>query len=173
MGKTKNIASIALASVTGVVALGASASAQANFCPAVYQPVCADDGVRYSNSCQANNAGATPLDGGALIEMVDAHGVHFAFWSTNDAFIDEAIDIRDGVLPQRIPNFRDLHWGGECSDPHTFHPDPEDMGWADMTMEVCDGHLGYINENINDWMDQVDQWCPWMSYITEVWDYRS
>jgi hypothetical protein len=160
--------------LSGIGVIANSSEARANFCPANYEPVCGENGVRYSNSCHADLAGTAPLAGGALIELFKPNvGETFFFWSTNDAFIDEAIAKANGLSPQQIPVFNNLTAGSFCSSPNTFQVDPEDMHFADMAMEICDGRASYIDENLDEWLQQVDRRCPWDGQIANVWDYRS
>lgn len=135
-------------------------------CPDIFDPVCGADGERYGNACLAGEAGTTPRTGGALIEL-DAGGTYW-FWSENAAFIAEAKAIVAGTSPQRVPVFNDLSAGPVCNEPHKFTVDPVDMNFADLTIELCDAAVGYIDENLDEWLAQVDQWCPWNGQIISV-----
>lgn len=53
-------------------------SQQPVLCPAIYAPVCGDDGYTHANSCQANNAGASVLWWGMCADFDSDSCVGFA-----------------------------------------------------------------------------------------------
>jgi len=159
-----------MASMACSLSLAWVSSAQAEFCPWVYAPVCGEDGVRYSNTCWADDAGTTAREGGALIELWVTDDTLW-FWSTNDAFINEAIEIANGERPSRVPNLA-LRRGADCSQPTSFHVDSDDMEWADMAIEICDGRIVDIESDIDYWVDTVQRYCSWDAVVVSVHDYR-
>lgn len=44
-----------------------------------------------------------------------------------------------------------------------FIPDEWDL--VEVSVEVCDGRPGMVEENINYWVDQVGYFCPWSSRV--------
>lgn len=40
-------------------------------------------------------------------------------------------------------------------------------------VEVCDSAIGYIEDNRDDWIEQVGSWCPWGAEMVDVQDNRS
>lgn len=143
-------------------------------CPTVWAPVCGDDGVRYSNECRAQRAGAQALDGGALIHISDAHGETMFFWSENHDFIDQAIalEAKPGVGAD-IPVLALASEPGNCSQPEAFSVDPHDMAWADVTVEVCDADLAYLRDNLDEFLASAGgSWCPWANSVVAVYDHR-
>ena len=146
-----------------------SATAQ-DMCAWTYEPVCGLDGERYSNACFAGNAGTEARAGGALIELFIVDDTLWV-WSSDDAFIDEAIQIASGELEARVPSFA-LRRGQDCTAPHSFHVDSADMHWADLTIEVCDGRIVDIESDIDYWVDTVQRYCPWHAEVISVHDYR-
>jgi hypothetical protein len=151
----------------------ADREAEQSICAALYEPVCAQDKHRYPNACEANEAGTRPRAGGALIEISGGSWSYW-FWSRNDAFIDEAIAIADGVIQPRVPVLNGLQRGLLCSDGHTFKVDPANMTFADFTIELCDGSPGYIDRHFDEFVaDTGGQWCPWGGVVVRVEDQRS
>ena len=148
------------------------ALAQSGMCISQYEPVCGEDGQRYSNACVANRARTSARVGGALIRLAEVNGGNFFFWSENDLFIDEAINIVAGVSRNRLPVFNDLSAEPECSQPQLFHVDSQNMVFADASVEICDATADYIDHNLDQWLEKIDQWCPWSARIVEVRDYR-
>jgi hypothetical protein len=88
----------------------------------------------------------------------------YSVWITNNAFIDEAIS-RVGKGVGRIPSFKALA-GSDCDMTINWHPDPEDVAFADLTTEVCDGcpfATGWAGS----------QFCPWAGEVVAVDDRRA
>lgn len=140
-------------------------------CPIRYEPVCGADSVRYPNTCYAKYARTQARTGGALIELA-VGDESFLFWSSNAAFIAEAVEIAAGRSPQRIPLFLGLSKLPDCSQPHRFHVDPSEMEFVDATMELCDATPGNIDNNLDEWLGTVGVWCPWDARVTKVHDAR-
>jgi hypothetical protein len=104
--------------------------------------------------------------GGALIafEIVEEE---FTVWSTNDAFIEQAEALEDrGVM--LIPMFNHLLDGQDCDPQWSWHVDPEDMLWAEVSIEVCDSRPSLIEEDKTYWLETVDQYCPWSASVVDV-----
>lgn len=95
----------------------------------------------------------------------------FKFWSVNPAFIDKAIALRDAKKPATIM-FERLLDETDCDPRWTFHVDPAEMGWPQLTTEVCDGRPSDIEGDKKHWINDVKRWCPWSSLVTSVDDRR-
>ena len=104
--------------------------------------------------------------GGALVEFEIVEET-FRVWIENAAFIAEAERLLDAGEP-RVPNFQTLVDGTDCDPQWSWHADPNDVEFADVTIELCDAVPSYIEENKADWLDQVGQWCPWSARVTAV-----
>jgi hypothetical protein len=92
-------------------------------------------------------------------------------WMTDDAFIDEAL-VLEGAEEGRIPNFFQVVKGTDCDPQWSWHVSPSAAEWADFTIELCDGCPWYIEENLDDWVDQVGGYCPWLADVVSVDDRR-
>ncbi len=108
--------------------------------------------------------------GGALVT------IHFEYssvsvWMTNDAFIDQALELEANDETQ-IPNFLEVLEGEDCDTQWSWHVDPENAEWADVTTEVCDAAPDFIEENLEDWLEAPGNWCPWSVTRVEVDDRR-
>ena len=97
-------------------------------------------------------------------------GETFTFWSEDDAFIDEAIDHRDNDTT-RVAFFDRVIEGADCDDQWGFHVDDE-MEWADLAIELCDGRPSDVDADLDYWIGSVVSWCPWGPDVTTVDDRR-
>jgi hypothetical protein len=109
--------------------------------------------------------------GGALITFENC-GERFRLWITDDAFIDEALAQLEGD-PSRVAVFDEVRPGTDCDPRYSWHVAPGEVSWADLTTEVCDGCPGYIEENRDEWIEQVGNYCPWSVEVVAVDDRRS
>ncbi|MBI2435187.1 MAG: hypothetical protein HYV26_20200 [Candidatus Hydrogenedentes bacterium] len=108
--------------------------------------------------------------GGALISF-EVAGDEIDLWITNDAFIDTAIGLL-GEGPSRVPNFLEIVAGTDCDERWSWHVDPQQVEWADFTIELCDGTPSYIEAHRDAWIQDVGQWCPWSAAVMSVDDRR-
>jgi hypothetical protein len=104
---------------------------------------------------------------GALItfQIVDET---FSVWVTNEEFAEEA-KVYIGTQ-SRIPAFGDLVEGTDCDPQWSWHVDPDDMSWADLTIELCDGLPSFIEDDLEYWLEGVDSYCPWGAEVLVVDD---
>ncbi len=54
--------------------------------------------------------------------------------------------------------------------PYSWHLDPEETVLTEFTDEICDGAPTYINERIDEFVDQL--YCPGDARLVEVLDLR-
>ena len=50
---------------------------------------------------------------------------------------------------------------GGFNAPWSWHLEPGSIEVPDVTIELCDGLPSYVEENLDDWLDQVGNYCPW------------
>ena len=50
---------------------------------------------------------------------------------------------------------------GGMNQPWSWHLDPATVRVADVTMEVCDGGPSMVEEDLDNWLDTVERYCPW------------
>lgn len=46
-----------------------------------------------------------------------------------------------------------------------WHIVPDEWDFAEISIEVCDGTPGYIEEHRDEWVKTVKRYCPWSSYV--------
>lgn len=108
--------------------------------------------------------------GGALITF-NVDGQSFIVWMTNQTFIETALELLVSGDPM-VPNFLTLEDGQDC-DPHwTWHPDPNEAEWAELTYEVCNARPSEVESDKPYWLDTLDQFCPWTATVVAVDDRR-
>jgi len=128
---------------------------------------------RTGDAATARDAGpaCAKRTGGAEI-TIQVNDQTFKFWSVNPAFIDKAIALRDAKKPATIM-FKRLVDETDCDPRWTFHVDPAEMEWPQLTTEVCDGRPSDIEGDKKHWINDVKRWCPWSSLVTSVDDRRA
>ena len=96
----------------------------------------------------------------------------FQFWSTNSTFIDHAAQLMAEKKVATIM-FKTVLDGSDCDPRWTFHVDPAQMDWPQLTTEVCDGRPSDIEADKKHWLNDVQRWCPWSSLVVSIEDRRS
>jgi hypothetical protein len=95
----------------------------------------------------------------------------FRFWSTDDAFVDQAEALLASGSTQ-VPTFEDLRLGTDCDPQWSWHVGPDAMSWSDFTIEVCDALPSYVEADPEGWIASVGRWCPWSAVVAAVDDRR-
>ena len=124
-------------------------------------------------STPAPTATPGPLAGGVVAEF-DVTGERFKVWVTNAETIQQLFALQAGESTASIPNGELLTGPGQGDHnlPWSWHLDPEEIAMADLTIEVCDGALGYIEEHLDEFIDEVGRYCPWGAELVGLTDHR-
>lgn len=109
------------------------------------------------------------LDEGVLATF-DVNGQLFQLWSTNPDTIDQIMALEAGTSNANIPNGPILRGSGTANHntPWSWHLDPEMTSMAEVTIEVCDGIPSFVEANLDYFVDQVGQYCPWGANLIHV-----
>lgn len=109
------------------------------------------------------------LSGGVLATFA-VGDEQFKVWVTNEATIQQLRDLEAGRSTANIPNGRIVRGPGEddYNAPWGWHLDPEDIEMAEFTVEVCDGLPSYVEDNVDEFVDTVNRYCPWSAELVEL-----
>ncbi|MFW6151004.1 MAG: hypothetical protein ACOC6A_05660 [Chloroflexota bacterium] len=113
------------------------------------------------------------LDGG-VVATFEVQNARFRAFVVNEQAIEELYALQRGESRANIPVSR-LERGpgaGMHNAPWSWHLDPQQFGLAEMTIEVCDGTPQFVEEELDYWLDQVGQYCPWSAELVGIEDYR-
>jgi hypothetical protein len=118
---------------------------------------------------------ATPTEG--VIAIFDVHGEQFRVWTTNEDTINDLYALQAGESDANIPNGPIAHGNGPegaepVNVPWSWHYDPELVEMAEVTIEVCDGTPSFVEANVDYFVEDVGQYCPWNAELVEIIDYR-
>ncbi|KAA2254089.1 hypothetical protein F0L68_31250 [Solihabitans fulvus] len=84
---------------------------------------------------------------------------------TNQKNIDDALrNLNGDPTAPRIPNGRIVRGSTDINTGWSWHIDPEDFSFADVTMELCDGHPSYVEDGSL----TGDRYCPWHATVVSV-----
>jgi hypothetical protein len=108
----------------------------------------------------------TSRKGGAEIE-IKVNNETFRLWSTNAPFISHAKELKTSGK-KGTAMFQGLADGTDCDPRWTFHSDPADMSWPQLTTEVCDGRPSDVERDKAHWISDVKRWCPWGTEVLAV-----
>ncbi|MEE9217912.1 MAG: PQQ-dependent sugar dehydrogenase [Acidobacteriota bacterium] len=134
------------------------------------------DSTTAADARDALDAGVVPpclcpeRDGGALITFSVVNET-LSVWITDDTFIDRALQLLDAGETQ-VPLFQALVDGPDCDPQWSWHVDPQQVSFADFTIEVCDGLPSDIEQNKEYWLETVGSYCPWSGVVMAVDDRR-
>jgi len=122
--------------------------------------------------CDSSTA-ENPLKGGILATF-QVGSDQFRIWVTNTTTIDEIVALQRGESQASIPTGTILRGSGEGghNEPWSWHIDPERVAMAEITIELCDAAPGYIEDNLDTWLETVGQYCPWSAELTAIQDFR-
>ena len=108
--------------------------------------------------------------GGAFVSF-SIVGESLNVWVTNGAFIERAKELL-ATGGRQVPVFNTLVDGADCDPQWSWHPDPQDVEFADAAIELCDGRPSYVEANKDYWINTVGTFCPWSAIVTAVDDRR-
>lgn len=56
---------------------------------------------------------------------------------------------------------------GGFNQPWSWHLDPATVGFAQFTIELCDGCPGMVEADLATWLETVGTYCPWTTEVEE------
>ena len=85
---------------------------------------------------------------------------------TEAADIATARALLAGTSMANIPNGKVVRGDPGVNTGYSWHIDPNDIEWAEVTMELCDGKPSDVEANTI----SGDRFCPWSAKVTAVED---
>ncbi|HAX81598.1 MAG TPA: hypothetical protein DCY40_03385 [Actinobacteria bacterium] len=120
-------------------------------------------------ACGDDDAGTTTttLPEGALIAEFQTPDGNFKVLLTGAAAEQARTAFANGTQPG-IPNGKILRGDGGVNTGHDWHL--EEVEFADMTIEVCDGTAAYIDTvGYDEWVANAgDRYCPWGAQLVGI-----
>jgi hypothetical protein len=112
----------------------------------------------------ACDGSSTGPDGSAVF-VVDVEGETFRIRLEDSDRIDQARRILRGEEPQRTVTGSLEAGDGGFNDPWSWHLVPETVEFVEHTIELCDGLPSFVEEELDEWLNNVGTYCPWLSEI--------
>lgn len=101
---------------------------------------------------------------GAIVVTIKVVGEQFKVRLTDPADIAIARDLLAGTGIATIPNGRIVRGAADVNTGFTWHLDPADFEWAEMTTEVCDGLPSFVEDGSL----TGDRFCPWSAEVIAI-----
>jgi hypothetical protein len=111
-----------------------------------------------------------PSDSGALFLIRacaspdDPDGQTFHILIRDPAVVAEAESLV-GAGHQKIVSGPLRPGDGGFNSPWSWHLDPDAIGFADFTIELCDGCPEFVESDLDYWLGTVGQYCPWTTEV--------
>lgn len=109
---------------------------------------------------------AGPSSPAGVVVTVEAGGETYRILLTEPDDIATARALLAGTATANIPNGKVVRGDPGVNTGYSWHIDPNDIEWAEMTMELCDGKPSDIEANTI----SGDRFCPWSAKVTAVED---
>ncbi len=117
-------------------------------------------------ACGAGGTSPTPSAGtpNGVVVTLDVEGERYRIRLTEPADIEVARKLLAGEEAPGIPNGLVVRGDPDVNVGYSWHIDPNDIEWVDVTIEVCDGRPSDVEANeITD-----DRYCPWGAKVVAV-----
>lgn len=101
-------------------------------------------------------------------------GVAPMFTITNRTAIAQPLSLQGRGAAATIPVGRILRGPGQGghNDPYRWHLDPEEIAFAQVAIEVCDGTPTFVDQRVDYFVDVVKTCCAWAARLVALDDYR-
>lgn len=101
---------------------------------------------------------------GAVVVTIKVVGEQFKVRLTDPADISIARDLLAGTGTATIPNGRIVRGVADVNSGYSWHLDPADFEWAEVTTEVCDGLPSFVEDGSL----TGDRYCPWSAEVIAI-----
>lgn len=115
-------------------------------------------------SPQPSSPPSSPRSEGVVVTIRVADAENFKVLLTEAEDIAVARDLLAGKEAPSIPNGRIVYGEPGVNVGYTWHLDPNDFHWADMTVEVCDGRPSDVEKRAI----TSDRYCTWGGKVIAV-----
>lgn len=105
-----------------------------------------------------------PAEGAVVVTFRAPNATTWRQRLTEPGDIAVAREILAGTRGPMIPNGKIVRTDPDVNEGWSWHLDPGDFEWAEVTMEVCDG-LPY---HVEDGTLTSDRYCPWTAEVISV-----
>ena len=109
-------------------------------------------------------AAASPSPSGVVVTFRVADREEYNVRLTDPADIAIARKLLAGEAAPGIPNGRVVRGTADVNTGYTWHIDPSDIEFADVTIELCDGLPSDVEQN----QISGDRYCPWAAKVVKV-----
>lgn len=100
----------------------------------------------------------------------DFSGNTFVAWTTNAEVIADVMDQLALPLDQRNKHINGkidfLPENCALNEPWSWYFVPNQWALAEFSIEVCDGNPRYVEENLDEFVNNVGRFCPWGSKVS-------
>lgn len=112
-----------------------------------------------------DDGGATPPAGqGVIVTFRVADSEEYRIRLVEQEDIDIARKLLAGEEAPTIPNGKIVRGSTDVNTGYSWHIDPNDIEFAEVTMEVCDGLPSYVEDGTV----TSDRFCPWMAKVIAI-----
>jgi hypothetical protein len=99
--------------------------------------------------------------------VVDVAGEQFVVRATDAQTVQQLTDNYNGKNSMHVTG-NVVRGDGGFNQPYSWHLEPASVRMADISIEVCDGRPSYVQENLDEWLDTVGNYCPWASKVVAI-----
>ena len=113
----------------------------------------------------ACDGASTGPDGGIVFVVRVADAEEFRILLRDPALIAQARRILRGEESQKIVVGPLAAGDGGFNDGWSWHLVPEETGFAEAAIELCDGRPSFVEDDLDYWLGTVRTYCPWSARI--------
>lgn len=113
------------------------------------------------------------LEGG-MIATFRGQSETFRVWTPDPETIQQLEALQAGESSATIPNgvLRRGPGRGGFNAPWSWHMDPQEIGMAEISFEICDGRPSFVESHLDYLMEDVGRYCPWSAELVRLQDLR-
>jgi hypothetical protein len=117
-------------------------------------------------ACGDDDNGATtpPAGEGVIVTFRVAGSEEYRIRLTEQEDIDIARKLLAGEEAPNIPNGKVVRGSADVNTGYSWHIDPNDIEFAEVTMEVCDGLPSDVEKEVV----TSDRFCPWSAKVIAI-----
>lgn len=106
-------------------------------------------------------------------DSADDDGVRYLIGVADETFVVRITDPDEIAVADSLVRTGDrsivmgdvVRGDGGFNAPYGWHLDPETVGFHDATTEVCDARPSYVEDHLDEWVDDVGTYCPWNAAV--------